>query len=225
MKRAEPAARTGAERGPTDGGRTAGRTHRAWQPFLRGVTVLVALDGFAQAIFAGRFMQGSYDGLDAHSMNGMILAAGMLLMTACFAVAWRFGAAAGRTLVPCVLLTVCAGVEIALGHQQILAVHVPLGVALIAGLVIVTVQTWRNSGGEEQSAPWSDEPSESGQRAQTAHPEISTGPVATQARRPKAGTGEPSSARVDESSPSESGTWPEGGPAEHPDDRSTVRHR
>lgn len=117
--------------------------HRAWQPFLRGTTALMTLDGFAQPIFAGRFMAGSYDGLDAHAMNGMVMAAGMLLMTLCFAIAWRFGAAPGRATAQCVAMTIGTGVEIALGHQQILAVHIPLGVALIAGLVVVTVQTWR----------------------------------------------------------------------------------
>jgi hypothetical protein len=124
--------------------RVSAGAHRAWQPLLRGVSALMTLDGFAQPIFAGRFMAGSYDGLDAHSLNGMVMAAGILFMTVCFAVGWRFGAAPGRTAAQCAALTIGTGVEIALGHQQILAVHIPLGVALIAGLVVVTVQTWRS---------------------------------------------------------------------------------
>ncbi|MBU3065260.1 hypothetical protein KO481_27495 [Nocardia sp. NEAU-G5] len=127
--------------------------HRAWQPFLRGVTALMTLDGFAQAIFAGRFMAGSYDGLDAHALNGMVMAAGMLFMTVCFAIAWRFGAAPGRAAARCAAVTVVTGVEIALGHQQILAVHIPLGVALIAGLVVVTMQTWRPPGTQGGDQP------------------------------------------------------------------------
>ena len=115
---------------------------RGWQLLLRAITTLVTLDGLAQAMFAGRFMAGSYDGLDAHSLNGMIVAAGMLVMTACFAAAWRFGQATGQTVLRCVALTVVSGVEIAVGHKEILAVHVPLGVALIAGLAAMTVQVW-----------------------------------------------------------------------------------
>lgn len=115
---------------------------RGWQLLLRAITTLVTLDGLAQAMFAGRFMAGSYDGLDAHSLNGMIVAAGMLVMTACFAAAWRFGQATGQTVLRCVVLTIVSGVEIAVGHKEILAVHVPLGVALIAGLAAMTVQVW-----------------------------------------------------------------------------------
>ncbi|MQY23195.1 hypothetical protein NRB20_63220 [Nocardia sp. RB20] len=117
-------------------------TPRAWQRLLRTVTTLVALDSFAQAMFAGRLMAGSYDGLDAHSLNGSIMAIGMLIMTLCFAAAWRFGQATGRAVLRSAALTVAAGAEIGLGHKAILAVHVPLGVALVAGLVAVTMQVW-----------------------------------------------------------------------------------
>jgi hypothetical protein len=143
------------------------RRHRAWQPVLRAVTALVTLDGLAQAMFAGRFMAGSYDGLDAHSLNGIIMVAAMLVMTLCFTAAWRFGAASGRAALLCAVLTVATGAESALGHQEILAVHVPLGVALIAGLFAVTVHIWRQpeaqpegrpvAGGDEQSRPESRE--------------------------------------------------------------------
>jgi hypothetical protein len=115
---------------------------RAWQRLLRAVTTLVVLDGFAQTMFAGRLLAGSYDGLDAHSLNGPVMGAGMLLMTLCFAAAWRFGQATGRSVLRCVALTAGTGVEIGLGHREILAVHVPLGVALVAGLAAVTVQVW-----------------------------------------------------------------------------------
>lgn len=117
-------------------------TPRGWQRLLRAITTLVTLDGFAQAMFAGRLMAGSYDGLDAHSLNGPIMAAGMLLMTLCFAAAWRSGQAAGRSALQCAAMTVGTGVEIGLGHREILAVHVPLGVALVAGLAAVTVRVW-----------------------------------------------------------------------------------
>lgn len=115
---------------------------RAWRRLLRTITTLVTLDSFAQAMFAGRLMAGSYDGLDAHSLNGPVMAIGMLLMTVCFAAAWRFGQASGQSVLRCAALTVATGVEIGLGHREILAVHVPLGVALVAGLVAVTVQVW-----------------------------------------------------------------------------------
>jgi len=117
-------------------------TPRAWQRLLRTIATLVTLDGFAQTMFAGRLMAGSYDGLDAHSLNGPIMAAGMLLMTLCFAAAWRFGQTTGRSVLQCAAMTVGTGVEIGLGHREILAVHVPLGVALVAGLAAVLVRVW-----------------------------------------------------------------------------------
>lgn len=120
----------------------AGVTARAWQRLLRAITGVVTLDGLAQAMFAGRLMAGSYAGLDAHSLNGPVMAAGMLLMTLCFAAAWRFGQTTGRSVFQCAAMTVGTGVEIGLGHREILAVHVPLGVALVAGLAAVTVRVW-----------------------------------------------------------------------------------
>ncbi len=117
-----------------------------WTHCLRVVITVVTLDGFAQALFAGRFMAGSYDGLDAHALNGTITAAGMLVMTVCFTVAWRFGAAPGRIAIQCAAITVATGAEDALGHNNILAVHVPLGVAIIAGLFVLNAQVWRQPG-------------------------------------------------------------------------------
>ena len=117
-------------------------TPQVWQRLLRAVATLVALDGFAQAMFAGRFMAGSYDGLDAHSLNAPILAAGILFMTLCFTAAWRFGQASGWSALLCVALTGCTVAEMVVGSLHILAVHIPLGVALVAGMLTVTVQLW-----------------------------------------------------------------------------------
>ncbi|MEC3918175.1 hypothetical protein [Nocardia sp. CDC160] len=113
-----------------------------WQGVLRAVTTLVTLDAFAQAMFAGRFMAGSYDALDAHAGNAGVLFAGILVMTGCFAAAWRFAGAPGWQAGVGLVLTVTAGVQIALGYRMVLAVHIPLGVMLVAGLLTLTVRAW-----------------------------------------------------------------------------------
>ncbi|RMI30637.1 hypothetical protein [Nocardia stercoris] len=118
-------------------------TARTWRSLLRAATTLVTLDLFAQAMFAGRFMAGSYDALDAHRVNAMLAAAGMLLAAVCFAAARRYAGVPAWWVVVAALLAVAAGAQIALGFRMALAAHIPLGVALVAGQLALTVQVWR----------------------------------------------------------------------------------
>ncbi|MGW4242680.1 hypothetical protein [Nocardia sp. NPDC004722] len=115
---------------------------RTWQRVLRASTALVTLDSFAQAMFAGRFMAGSYDALDAHAANAGVLFAGILVMTMCFAAAWRFAGVPWWTAAVGLALTLAAGIQIMLGYRMALAVHIPLGVTLVAGLLALTIQAW-----------------------------------------------------------------------------------
>ncbi|MCU1642007.1 MAG: hypothetical protein JWN03_2282 [Nocardia sp.] len=109
---------------------------------LRGLTLLAGVDGLTQAMFAGRFMSGSYRALDAHSLNGLILGVISLLLTIAFGIAWRSGAPSW-TFWTSLGLTLACGIEIMLGHKAILAIHVPLGVLIIAGFLALLVQAWR----------------------------------------------------------------------------------
>ncbi|AYF74409.1 hypothetical protein D7D52_11675 [Nocardia yunnanensis] len=109
---------------------------------LRAVTTLVTLDAFAQAMFAGRFMAGSYDALDAHQANAGVLFVGILVMAGCFAAAWLLASAPGWPAAVGAALTVVAGLQIMFGYRMVLAVHIPLGVMLVAGLLTLTVRVW-----------------------------------------------------------------------------------
>ncbi|MCX4091262.1 hypothetical protein [Nocardia sp. alder85J] len=120
---------------------------RIWPSLLRALTAVVALDGFAQAVFAGRLLAGSYDGLDAHALNAIVLAVGILTETICFALAWRFGSGTARPVFVGLGLIVLTAVQMTTGFRAILAVHVPVGVLLIGGLLGLVVQAWREPAG------------------------------------------------------------------------------
>ncbi|MRH86054.1 hypothetical protein GFY24_00995 [Nocardia sp. SYP-A9097] len=110
---------------------------------MRGLTLLAAVDGVTQAMFAGRFMSGSYRALDAHSINGAALAVGMLLLATVSTIAWRLANAPRWAALMSWGLTVACGVEVVLGHNAILAVHVPLGVLIVSGVLALFVRVWR----------------------------------------------------------------------------------
>ncbi|MVU77851.1 hypothetical protein GPX89_11415 [Nocardia sp. ET3-3] len=115
---------------------------RTWQLVLRTATTLVTLDVFAQAMFAGRFMAGSYDALDAHAVNAAVLFVGVVLLTLCFAAAWRFAGTPGRFVGIGAVIAVITGLQIMFGYRMALAVHIPLGVVIVAGLLNLTVRSW-----------------------------------------------------------------------------------
>ncbi|WP_155981394.1 hypothetical protein [Nocardia sp. BMG111209] len=120
---------------------------RIWPSLLRALTVVVALDGFAQAVFAGRLLAGSYDGLDSHMLNGIVLAAGILTETIAFAAAWRFGSGTPRPVLIGLGLIALTAIQMTTGFRSIVAVHVPVGVLLIGGLLWQVGQAWQEPAG------------------------------------------------------------------------------
>ncbi|WP_157163576.1 hypothetical protein [Nocardia aobensis] len=113
---------------------------------LRAVTLLTAASGVAQSTLAGEFLSGSLGALDAHSVNGSVLAAGLLIQTAGFGLARLVIGSTGWAALISLMLTAAAGIEMMLGRRGNLAVHVPLGVLLTAGLLGLFSYTWRNRG-------------------------------------------------------------------------------
>ncbi len=111
---------------------------------LRVVTLFTAASGVAQSTLAGEFLSGSLGALDAHSVNGSVLAAGLLIQTVGFGLARLVVGSPVWAALISLMLTVAAGVEMMLGHRGVLAVHIPLGVLLTAGMLGLFSYTWRN---------------------------------------------------------------------------------
>lgn len=107
------------------------RTTRALQVTLRLLAMLV----FAQAVFAGLFLDGKPAWRDWHAVNGMLVLPSLALVVVVLAVlVWRAGHGPGWLALASVGLFLAIFVQAGMGQTSRLAVHVPLGVAIL-GLV------------------------------------------------------------------------------------------
>ncbi|MGW6199263.1 hypothetical protein ACWF0M_24155 [Kribbella sp. NPDC055110] len=101
---------------------------------LRATAGVHALAICLQPVFAGVYLDGSPSGLRMHEPIGLALA---FLGLAQFLVATVWWRRDGRWTAPAASLLIVAGevVEIAMGYSRQLAIHVPLGIALVAATV------------------------------------------------------------------------------------------
>jgi cytochrome bd-type quinol oxidase subunit 2 len=113
---------------------------RALQVVLRLLAALV----FAQAVFAGLFLDGDDAWRDWHATNGMLLIPLLALVEVVLAVlVWRSGRGPGWLALASVGLLLAIGAQVALGYTDQVAVHVPLGVAIL-GLTGTLLARTRN---------------------------------------------------------------------------------
>jgi hypothetical protein len=111
-------------------------------PFRFIITAEAALI-FAQSVFAGQFLSGTIEALSIHRENADIAAIVML--------------AAGLAAVPlrwvkrgvlwepfaCLGLFGLIALQITLGKEHVLAIHIPLGVTIIVLVVLFAIYAWR----------------------------------------------------------------------------------
>jgi hypothetical protein len=124
---------TGTERGP-----------RASLWLLRLVATAHLVLVLAQPVLAGLFLTGSVDAITAHGVVGSALAAVALVL---IAATLLYVARRGRlwVLPVVVLLFLAVGFQIGMGHARVLAVHVPLGVAIVTAAVLLVIWVWSPS--------------------------------------------------------------------------------
>jgi hypothetical protein len=111
-------------------------------PFRIAITIATVLL-FNQAVFAGQFLSGTYASLQIHRNNAT--AAGVTVVVATLSavlIRWP-GRGAWWPIPACFGLSALIGVQIALGLNRVLAIHIPLGVAIIVLAVLLTVWSWR----------------------------------------------------------------------------------
>ncbi|MFC6159209.1 hypothetical protein [Kribbella jiaozuonensis] len=94
-----------------------------------------------QPIFAGIYLDGSPSGIRMHEPTGLAIVFLGLAQLLIATIWWRTGgrpAAAGMSL----LIFVGEVVQVSIGYSRQLAIHIPLGIALVAGTVALAV--WIN---------------------------------------------------------------------------------
>ncbi|MGB3306839.1 MAG: hypothetical protein WBA63_11690 [Thermomicrobiales bacterium] len=116
---------------------------RSWTiwPFRVLVTIQV-IQLFNQSVFAGQFLSGDFGALKSHRDHAIfalitmivIALAALLLKWPGGGTLWPFAASAG--------LSFLIYVQIELGYMRSLALHIPLGVAIIVAASFMTVWSW-----------------------------------------------------------------------------------
>jgi hypothetical protein len=97
---------------------------------------------FVQAITAGLVVAGRPGAKPLHGTTATVtLLVGLLTLVAAILV-WKPGGGSARFTVPSAILLVLLVVQSILGGNHVKAVHVPLGVALFGGVVVVALQAW-----------------------------------------------------------------------------------
>jgi hypothetical protein len=123
-------------------------TRRVFRVAVTGEAVLA----LGQAVLAGGFLTGYYPLLALHRENATITGIGAIVATLVAVLQWRPGRGPGWPVFACAGLFGAEALQIALGYTRLLVVHVPLGVSIISGTVLLTVWAWRSAGAREPVA-------------------------------------------------------------------------
>jgi hypothetical protein len=116
----------------------------AWPLWLLRVVVTVeAVLAFNQAVFAGQFLSGTYGAVSTHAVNANVTGIMLLVEAVAAALLWRRGGGPGWPALTALGLFVLAGVQIGIGYARVLALHIPLGVAIIVVDILMLVWVWR----------------------------------------------------------------------------------
>jgi hypothetical protein len=110
---------------------------------LRAALTVEAVTAVVQPVLAGRYLSGDFDALAIHAAVAGLL---MLATMAAFAAAilyWLAGRGTGWPALILIGLFVAVIVQIAVGALRVLAIHIPLGVAIVATAVALAVWSFR----------------------------------------------------------------------------------
>lgn len=108
---------------------------------LRLATTVHLVMVLAQPVLAGLFLTGDVDAIEVHGVVGSVLAAVSLVLIG-LTLVYVFRRGRLWVLPVAAVLFVAVGLQIGLGYSRALAVHVPLGVAIVAASVLLAVWVW-----------------------------------------------------------------------------------
>jgi hypothetical protein len=110
---------------------------------LRAIVLLHATLILAQAAFAGQFLAGHAAWVRVHEANaGIIHLVGFVQLVVAILV-WRPGRGPGWPALASLALLLAEELQLGFGYARILALHVPLGVAIFGSTVALLVGTRR----------------------------------------------------------------------------------
>jgi hypothetical protein len=105
-------------------------------------SALLVLLTLAQAALAGDFLGGQYDALMLHAIGARATTITSAIQIVILVWVWQTGGP--RATLPAVVAqTLLLVAEFAAGELRMAAVHIPLGVLLMVGIVQLTTMIWR----------------------------------------------------------------------------------
>ena len=128
------------------------RRPRVTLTLLRLVVTLHLLAVAAQPVLAGLFLSGDADAIAVHGTVGLVVVTsglGVLVATVGYV---TVGRGAWQVLPVAAALVLLEGVQLGLGFARDLRAHVPLGVAVVVLVVLLTRWAW-SSGARRPRAP------------------------------------------------------------------------
>ena len=116
---------------------------RASLQVLRVVAVLHSLAFLAQPVFAGEYLMGDVDSLTLHRINAGIVTALDLAQLICAIVYFWGGRGRAWPIWASLAIALLVEVQVGMGFERVLVVHLPLGVSLTVAQIVVTVWLFR----------------------------------------------------------------------------------
>jgi hypothetical protein len=127
---------------------------RPWMRTLfRWFVTAAAVFAFAQAALAGAYLGGHYDALGLHGVNAMIALVAAFGATVLGVLVWKPGGGAWWPAAVSAGVFLAENAQTGLGYARLTAVHIPLGVAIIAGLLVLTLRAWRPAAAAPPAEP------------------------------------------------------------------------
>jgi hypothetical protein len=110
---------------------------------LRAILLLHAILVLAQAGFAGQFLAGHAAWVRVHELNAGIIHLVAFVQLVVAVLVWRPGRGPGWPALASLALLLAEEFQLGFGYARILALHVPLGVAIFGSTVALLVGTRR----------------------------------------------------------------------------------
>ena len=116
---------------------------RASLQVLRIVAVLHSLAFLAQPVFAGGYLMGDVDSLTLHDVNAFIVTALDVAQLVCAIVYFWGGRGRAWPIWASLAVALAVEVQVGMGYERLLVVHLPLGVSLTVAQILITVWLFR----------------------------------------------------------------------------------
>jgi hypothetical protein len=110
---------------------------------LRVVAVLHSLAFLGQPVFAGGYLMGDVDALALHDANAFVITGLDMIQLICAVVFFWKGRGRVWPIGASLAIALAVEVQVGMGYERLLLVHLPLGVSLTVGQILITVWLFR----------------------------------------------------------------------------------